>query len=311
VAVWRYVYLLLVPMSQSLVHSVRTIDSAMDPAFVAAVAGYVVLAAVLYRWRRRLPIEVLGIVWFFLLVAPSHVIPLQEALAEHRIYTASSGIFLAAASALQRLSALVGSRWQRQNLVGWAAVVVVVVLAVLTVARNRVWADEVTLWSDAADNASDTWAAQYGLAEAQRQAGRCDEALTSYERATELLPKRIEPYLNAGICLAELERFDEARASFHAARDLDPTSPKAHNNLGTLAARVGRHDVAREHFLEAIRHDPANVPARQLLAQLCELAFDDPGAAMKLCQEIQAIAPWTPGAEQCIARNRKRLNGSS
>jgi tetratricopeptide (TPR) repeat protein len=311
VAVWRYVYLLLVPVSQSLVHSVRSISSALDPAFLLSVAAYLALAAALFWWRRRLPVEVLGVCWFFLLVAQSHVIPLQEAIAEHRIYTASGGIFLAAAGALRRLSVRVRHRPQARRLVASVAVLVVLVLAVLTVMRNRVWADPVTLWGDAAAKAPDTWAAQYGLAEELRQVDRCEEALAPFRRAIELLPERIEPYLNAGICLAELERYDESRASFRAALELDPTSPKAHNNLGTLAARVGRYDEARGHFEEAIRCDPANVRARQLLARLTELAFDDPARALELCQEIRELEPSTPGIDQCIERNRRRLNSGS
>jgi tetratricopeptide (TPR) repeat protein len=311
VAVWRYPALLVLPVGQSLVHSARTIESVLDPAFLASAVAFALLLVGLWRLRTKAPIEVFGVVWFLLLTAPSHAIPLQEAVAEHRIYAASGGLFLAAASAARRLGAWaatrsLGPRWAGASIV----LVVVAVLAALTVARNRVWADPVTLWADAARKAPDTWAANYGLAEAQRQAGRCPDALPSFRRAIGLLPDRLEPYLNAGICEAELGRFDEARRLFEAVLARAPGNPKALNNLGTLAAREGRYDVARDRFLNALESDPANIRSRQLLAQLYELAFGDAERALQLCREIESLAPGTPGVAECLERNARRVSAS-
>ena len=306
--IWRYVALLAVPAGLSIVHPVRTITSLLDPAVVVAAAGYVALALVLFRLRRRAPLEVFGVVAFLLLVAPSHVIPLQEAMAEHRVYTAGCGLFIAAAAAYARLQGrLDGRTGRRATWLRLAGLTLLVLLAALTVARNRVWRDPVTLWGDAARKAPQTWAAHYGHAEALRGAGRCEEAVPAFRRAIELLPEMVQPYLNAGICLAELGRHDEASEVFEQARRLEPDNPKVYNNLGVLAARTGRLDAAQDLFLEALRRDPRNVEARLALAQLSESAFNDPARALELCQELLALAPGTPGVEACVARNRARL----
>jgi len=306
--IWRYLALLVVPAGLSVVHPVRTITSPLDPAVVAAAVGYLVLTLTLVRLRRRAPLEVFGLVWFFLLVAPSHAIPLQEAMAEHRVYTAGCGLFLAVAAGFARLDARLGGRAGRRA--SWPRLVglgVLVVLAGLTVARNRVWQDPVTLWGDAAHKAPQTWAAHYGHAEALRAAGRCAEAVEVYRRAVELQPGMVQPYLNAGICLAEVGRLDEAAAMLERARQLEPDNPKAYNNLGVLAARTGRLEEARDLFLEALVRDPLNVEARLALAQLHEVAFGEPARALELCQEVRSIAPGTPGVDACIARTSSRL----
>jgi cytochrome c-type biogenesis protein CcmH/NrfG len=66
-------------------------------------------------------------------------------------------------------------------------------------------------------------------------------------------------------------------------------------------------EQARAHFLEALRLDAANVRARQALAAMAEQPPADYREALRLCQEIQQLAPRTPGNDDCIRRNQERL----
>ena len=54
-------------------------------------------------------------------------------------------------------------------------------------------------------------------------------------------------------------------------------------------------------------HDPRNVAARQSLAVLEETVAANPVEALRRCEEIQQLAPETPGNDECIRRNRSRL----
>jgi hypothetical protein len=51
------------------------------------------------------------------------------------------------------------------------------------------------------------------------------------------------------------------------------------------------------------------VPMRQVLASLAENT--DPAEALRWCEEIKRIAPQTPGNEECIQRNRERVEAAS
>ena len=65
-------------------------------------------ACVAFRLRRVDPVTAFGIVWFLAVLAPSSsVLPLREGMAEHRVYLASAGLFMAAASIVQRGAARV------------------------------------------------------------------------------------------------------------------------------------------------------------------------------------------------------------
>jgi len=300
--IWRYVGLLLLPVGQSIMHPVATVTDPLDPTALAALASLAIAVVALVPLGRRLPLVALGVLWFLLLLAPSHVVPLQEAMAEHRVYTAACGLFLAVAGGL----AAAGRRLARSGRPALltASVVLVPILAVLTaatVARARVWTDEVALWADAARKAPDTWGAQYAWADALRAAGRCDDAVPAYRRATELIPGEASAHLNLGICLAELGQFDEAWRALEAARRLAPDDPKPATNLGTLAARLGRYDQARASFRAAIALDPDAIAPRVLLAQLSE-ALGDLATAHQMCLEVRALAPSTPGISECLQR---------
>jgi cytochrome c-type biogenesis protein CcmH/NrfG len=305
--VWRYLGLLLLPVGQSIMHPVATVTRVASPSVVFAVLGLGFVAGAVIFLRSKLPLLCFGLAWFFLLLAPAHVIPLQEAMAEHRVYSASCGFFMAIAVlgvlALERAGRRVPLVNARVGLVVLGAAIVL--LAVATTIRNRAWADPVVLWGDAARQAPDTWGAQYAFADALRGADRCEEAVPVYERAIALIPNELSAHLNLGICLAELGRFDDAFAAFAGARSIAPESAKVYNNLGTLAARSGRLQEAREHLLTAVRVDPGNVQARLSLVRLAETVFDDPAEAARLCREIARIDPKVPGVRECVERNER------
>jgi len=308
VVAWRYLRLLVLPYGQSIVHDVPSLSSLADLRVLAAIGGVVLVGWTLVRLCARYPLAVFGLLWFALLLAPSHVIPLAEAMAEHRVYTPSLGLFVAAGAGL----AWVVGWWQRSGRTPqWSAALVLVAMVVglsgLTVARYRAWADPVSLWSDAARKAPNTWATQYSLGNALRAAGRCQEAIAPYRSAVAILPEQAESRLNLGICLAQTGELEEAFREFSAARDLEPDNPRPHNNLGSLMATAGRYAEARDHFNEALRVDPGNVPARQALARLAETVFNDPRRALGLCRELQKITPSTPEVEECIRRNLHSL----
>jgi hypothetical protein len=67
--------------------------------------------------------------------------------------------------------------------------------------------------------------------------------------------------------------------------------------------------VARAYFLDTLTKEPNSVPMRQVLATIAERT--DPAEALRLCEEIKRLAPQTPGNDECIERNRKRLDAAA
>ena len=233
-------------------------------------------------------------------------------MAEHRVYTASIGLFLAVGAAGGWLHGRFAQR--RPALLMPLGVVFSLWLVLMggrTVLRNQVWSDPVGLWTEALDAAPDHWLPHLLLGEALQGANRCDEAVPHLRTSLRLHPVETTGYRKLGACLIELGHLDEARAAFEGLRRRSPHSPHVSNGLGVLALAGGQSGMARRHFMETIEYDTYNVHARQGLAMLDETVAKDPGAALRWCKEIASIAPETPGNDDCIHRNRARLTDAT
>jgi Flp pilus assembly protein TadD len=309
----RYLGLLIAPRDQRVFHAVPMAHFDQPRTWLAmlAIAG---LAAVAVALRRRAATVTLALGWFLLLLIPSIGLVLldrAEPMAEHRVYVASMGLFLAAGAAV---GSLVGVLYVRRAALRWLvyglAGVTAASLAVRTVIRNITWSSPVLLWSEAARAAPDHWFPTLLLGEALHRAGRRDEAMHAYRRAIELRPEEASAYQKLALALAETGRYEDARTVFVRLGEREPRSPLVTNGLGALALVAGERQQAREHFLESLARDPANVGARQALAAMAEQPPGDFAEALRLCEEIQQLAPRTPGNDDCIRRNQARLRSA-
>jgi hypothetical protein len=306
----RYVWLLLNPSGQALFHEVSAIGSAIDLRALVAVASVGAIVAVGWMVRRVEWLASFGLFWFLLLLVPSSaliVLDQGEPMSEHRVYLASCGFFLAAGAGIDWLRArMVRASPLTRRLAAGALALVLLSFAGETLLRNVVWASPVTLWRESVDMAPGHFRPRLLLGEALEDAGRRDEAIEQYQTAIRLRPAEPTGYVKLARCLADAGRLDEATATFRRLQTLDPRSVAASNGLAVVAMMSGRPDRAREHFLETIAIDPRNVSARQSLAALEEKTLANPAEALRLCEEIERLAPGTPGNEDCIRRNRSR-----
>ncbi len=300
VVIWRYIGLLAMPVGQTIMHDVRFVTSMFDPRGLLALAGLVGAAALAIRIRARNPLVAVGAVWFLASLAPSSsIIPLREGMAEHRVYLASAGFFLAVVALLARpLATRASARL--------AASVVLLVCVFLTVQRNIVWSNAIALWEEAAATAPATWEPHYAYADALREAGQCDRAIPEYEIVLNLRPRHRDAVTNLGICLAQSGDAEGAEHAFRTAIDIDPSWPRGYTNLAALAITRGEHQKARDLYREAIVRDPRNVLARMQLAKLYESVFHEYDLAHRMCGEVLGIDPTTIGAAECVERTRGR-----
>jgi Flp pilus assembly protein TadD len=128
-------------------------------------------------------------------------------------------------------------------------VLVVLVLAVLTgltIARNSVWGDAVTLWRDAVAKAPH-WQTYAALGDALVETEGCGEAIPAYESAVRLAPRRLLPYDKLQQCLVAAGRLTEAEQVRTRMRELDPDATKLCREIHDLAPYLGRFEdcVAR------------------------------------------------------------------
>jgi len=295
--VWaRYLQLWLAPAGQSILHDHPGLARV---AGALALGGWALAAAVLARAARGekpgspAALRVFALALFGAWLFASSAVPLLETMAEHRAYLAGFAVLLALSASIP------DSRASRA-----LALTTIPVLFAATVLRNRTWADETTLWADAAAQNPDSARAWYGAGEALRHARRFPEAAAAYARAAELDPADVDAAINLGIVRAESGDEDGARAAWQAVLRRAPTSCAAHNNLAGLAFRAGRLDEATASYTATLGWCAEDPIAHLNLGNLAWQRADARAAAFHYRAYLQA-AEDGPAAPLVLERLRR------
>jgi len=225
--------------------------------------------------RRRPALGFLG-AWFFVILAPSSVVPVAtQSMAEHRMY-----LPLAAAAA----AAVAGSyAWAGRR--SWPALAALaLLLGILTAGRNRAYATDLGLWTDTVGKRPDNANARNNLGLALFRAGRTAEAIREYRAALELQPAYPGVLNNLGNALDSSGDPREAIGCYEAALRLEPGFAAAHYNLARALERTGRTPEAIGQFEQALRLEPGRADARCGLGE----ALARSGRAAEAIEQFEA-----------------------
>ncbi len=261
---WRvvatYLRLLAVPVGQNADPAYPRFHSLGDPAVLASgallaalvgLAGWLLVRARRPEWRAC----GFGIAFFFLaLSVESSVIPIVDVMFEHRLYLPAAGAALAVSAAGL---AVVRDHPGWRGAVAWLAAAWVAVLGGATVARNRVWRDDLSLWSDAAAKSPGNARAHYQLGNAWRERGDLEAAGRAWGRAVELDPACSLAWNQLGNVAALAGDRRLARERYQRAVRADPRNAEAHYNLATVLEHDGEMDAALRHYRAFVERAPA------------------------------------------------------
>lgn len=298
----HYLKLLIFPMTLNADYSYNAFPVTTTWTDLKALSAVLVLAAIgcgllsLLKDRR---IAAFGGLWFFLALLPvAQIIPHHEMMAEHYVYLPSVGFFLVVGGLLVPLA----NRRTVGRALYAAGGVILVLLALRTVWRNRDWKDDLTLWTKTVQVAPQAARARNNLGVAYLRRGQLVQAeeqleaaiqieqdspyahgnlgkvhfdrgelvLAERELQTALRLKRDEviPRLWLGGVYAQGGRMTEAEQVFRAVLTQDRRNAYAHNNLGALLARTGHAEAAAREFQEALRLRPGLREAQENLIKL-------------------------------------------
>ncbi|MDP2788159.1 MAG: hypothetical protein Q8O79_08810 [Pseudomonadota bacterium] len=147
----------------------------------------------LFAWRKAGGARWIGfgMLWFFLHLAPTNsLLPRLDVANERHLYLASAGLCLLAALWLTR------SLQTRPRLLAGVASVLVLGLALTTLARNTVYRDEITFWTDITAKNPGNSRAYNNLGYALARSDRPAAAVAAYNQAIRLDPADFTSRLN-------------------------------------------------------------------------------------------------------------------
>jgi tetratricopeptide (TPR) repeat protein len=306
---WRYALLLVDPRKQAIYHAVQQAGGSSH-LLVGLFALLVTLLAALLpvgSWA----LARFGALWFWICLLPYAALAIMgqgNEMAEQRLYLPSCGAFLIAGVLTSRiLTAIpISAVWVRR-VAHVDLVLILLFLGVLTYRRVAVWSDPHYLWNEAIQLAPRDPRPQVGLAEELHRRGRPEAAAVALERALALQPNDPASYVALAVYLAEAGRLEEAQTATERLRVASPDSPYVPIALGAVSVIAGRQDRAREYLMAALAKDPESVQAREWLARIAEQSEGGAAMALRLCEEMQQLAPGRRSIDECVRRNQERL----
>ncbi len=195
-----------------------------------------------------------GLAFFILLAPTSSLVPSADAAFEHRLYLPMLAFAMLAGWSLAKLP--------RRT---WILSGLVVVLAVLTVQRGRVWASDVSLWEDTVKHAPGKARVWFNLGGAYLELDP-DKARGSFLRALELQRSFPEALYNLGLIEQRKANFPVAVAYYERAIAQQDGYWPAWNNMGNALVSMGESERALRSYERTLNLNPDYWPAQYNLA---------------------------------------------
>ena len=284
-AIWLYLRLVVLPAGQNADRDFPLSRSVTDHGAWIGMAALVALALGAVWVRRRVPLASAGVLVFLILLAPtSSIFPINDLIAERRMYFPFVGLLLVL---------MEGARRIRLSHVGAAGAMAVALLgcAVLTYARAGVWSSETALWTDTVEKSPDKWRPRFQLAYAYYRNQRCPEASREFARAAQMdgrdprllidwalaldcegkpeealaQLRRAAAHENSahvhaliGMVLGKQRRAGEALAELALAEKLDSGFVMTYAYRGNVYASRGEWQLAVAEYRKVLAKEPAN-----------------------------------------------------
>lgn len=249
--IWHYFRLIIWPFGQNLDHAYPVVKAPGGIGVWLALAALAALLAIAWRFRRAYPLALFGLLFLLILLAPtSSIVPIDDAMAERRLYLGFPGVAMIAAEFLRRL---------RPSFSTVAAVgAVLLVLAGLTWRRAELYTAAIPMWEDSVSANPRNFRAWFHLGFAYYVEGRCADAARAYEKGAALAPKPEYTLLVDWATALECEgRLDQAEARLRQAAALERHS-KGLAILGRVLARKGDLEQALQVLNEALQINPSD-----------------------------------------------------
>jgi len=255
----NYLRHLIAPFRLSLIYGTSFIMSASDPRFLIPTVLLLVLAAILWIYRKKLDAGL----WLSLALIIAPLLPVLNLKVFHYEYIIQDRYLYLPSIGFCSLIVLLVVRLTRENQKLTLAIGGIIILAfgASTVLQNRIWHDAGALWQRAILYAPNSWSTHYNLGLAYLNSKQNDLALAQLEEAKRLNPREATVYNNLALAQASLGDLNGAIANSKQALALDPTTLEAHNNLGAFLYQQGAFTAAKNEFALALGRDPGSVSA--------------------------------------------------
>jgi tetratricopeptide (TPR) repeat protein len=210
-------------------------------------------------FQKKNPLITYGIFWFYITLLPtSSIIPLLDTAAEHRVYLPYIGIILIVSVSLNNFFRKYNKSLRFHREICLVSIFLSLLLfSSLTIQRNFIWKDEVSLWNDAAKKSPWKPRPFNNAGEAYEKESNYQLAVENLKKAISLAPDYDYARNNLGTVYGKLNQLDLAIKEYKHVLKVNDHFPTAHFNLGKVYEIKGVPDEAIKEYYLAIKkqHD--------------------------------------------------------
>ncbi len=292
-ALWVYFRLFVLPFGQNADYDYPISRSLLDGGAIFGLAGLLLLIGCAWYFRRRFPLAAFGVLAALLLFSPtSSVVPIQDAVAERRLYLPMAALVLVPLELL--------SRWRSRRAVLVCAAGALAALGLLCHQRSKVWASPMALWEDTVAGSPHNQRAHSQLAMAHVMSGRCSDALEHFERASQLGKPEYRLFLNWGLALDCVNRPEQAVEKLRQTAGIRSTS-HVYALMGMVYGKQKKYAEALDALATAESINP-NDDLLYFYRGNVYAATGDPARALEQYRRALTINPRNESALHAVAR---------
>jgi tetratricopeptide (TPR) repeat protein len=337
----QYTRLLFWPSRLSAFHVFHPSTSLFDGPVLAGVAICAACLAAIFALRKRYAMAAFAILWLGVTLGPvlNARWMVANTMTERYLYLPSVGFcWLLSWCLLQGWDALRGSGGARALRLSFACILGALLVAgmIATVKRNRVWQNELTLYTRTLETDPDAYVirnnlgslyfgfgdlqraeselsvalagkpdsvnAMNALAMVYREQGRYPESRELFARAIATKPLWGDPYFNLGRLLEKQGLVSEALRNFDQAVNLAPLNPAAHYWYGNALLKLHRYQEAEPELQKSLALAPeASFGALSDLATVY-LETGQSDRALAILRRVEKDYPFDSNAHFAMGR---------
>lgn len=263
----HYLWIFIWPFNMSVEYDWVLSKSLLSPDSFFPLLVLIAIGYFVYRLlaKNKTNMIAFGLIWFMICIAPrSTIIPSAELLVDYKTYAASFGwLFVLACGLVALVNFITTSVTSRSKLSVLCvqspiALVCMLSLGYVTMARNTVWRSGLEFWGNMLKNAPGKARIHnnYGV-ELSQKLQKYQESIPYFQHAIAMDRYYPDPHNNLAVVYAYLGRIDDAIREMKEGLRINPHYAEGYNNIAAFYLQKGSYDAAEQYLKTALKIRPS------------------------------------------------------
>lgn len=324
----NYIKLLFLPVNLTIDRVFPLFQTLFEASTILAIVTVFFIIIFSFKNIKKSPLLSFSILWFFVTLSPTSLIPLEDSMSERWLYLPSIGFCLFLVFIFQILQ----GKFMPRIFSICIFSIIILLFATNTYYRNIAWQSEYSLWEDALRKTHNKARPYLALGYLKFKEGKYEEAIDYYRKSIELFPtaeaynnlaytlskyntsnsnyltviKLLEKsislrrgnykaYLNIGDIYSTKQDYDNAIINYKKALEINPKFSAAYWSIGLIDEKMGRMNEALKRYKNAVRFAPLDIKALYSLGTLC-LNTGQYANAINTLERLISLSPDNPDA---------------